>query len=281
MKKSLTGEALPAKIVTYLFIFALIVVAIIPAIWMLSTSIKGVSEIFTIPPKIFPDSPTFENYITVLHQSKMYSAFFNSVFITTTVVVLTLFLSILAGYGLARYRFRGSKVIQMAVLFGQMMPAVVIIIPLYMSFTRLKLINTHFSLIFADLALTIPMGVVMFSSFFRGIPKELEEAAKIDGTTGLGALFRVILPISTPGITAVAIYTFINAWEEFLFALNFSTSQKTVTLPLAIHLFASEFVVDWGATMSAATVVALPVLLLFLLCNKYFVQGLSDGSVKG
>lgn len=198
-----------------------------------------------------------------------------------SVVGLTLLLSILAGYGLSRYRFKGSGLVQTLLLFGQMVPGVVIIIPLYFAFSKMHLLDMHVSLIVADLALTIPMGVIMLTSFFKGVPRELEEAAKMDGCTGVGALFRVILPIAKPGIVSVTIYTFINAWEEFLFALNLSMSEKTRTLPIAINTFAGEFSVDWGATMAAATVVALPVLALFLLCNKYFVQGLSDGAVKG
>lgn len=269
------------KFLTYAVLAFMILIAVFPAVWMLSTSIKDVTELYDMPPELIPDHPTFGNYMNVLGQSKMYKAFFNSVVITASVVGLTLLLSILAGYGLSRYRFKGSGLVQTLLLFGQMVPGVVIIIPLYFAFSKMHLLDMHVSLIVADLALTIPMGVIMLTSFFKGVPRELEEAAKMDGCTGVGALFRVILPIAKPGIVSVTIYTFINAWEEFLFALNLSMSEKTRTLPIAINTFAGEFSVDWGATMAAATVVALPVLALFLLCNKYFVQGLSDGAVKG
>lgn len=269
------------KILTYIILAFMILIAVFPAVWMLSTSIKDVTELYDMPPELIPDRPTFGNYLNVLGQSKMYTAFFNSVIITACVVGMTLLLSILAGYGLSRYRFKGSGLVQTLLLFGQMVPGVVIIIPLYFAFSKMHLLDMHVSLVVADLALTIPMGVIMLTSFFKGVPRELEEAAKIDGCTGVGALFRVILPIAKPGIISVTIYTFINAWEEFLFALNLSMSEKTRTLPIAINTFAGEFSVDWGATMAAATVVALPVLALFLLCNKYFVQGLSDGAVKG
>lgn len=269
------------KILTYAILAFMILIAVFPALWMLSTSIKDVTELYDMPPELIPDYPTFGNYLNVLRQSKMYTAFFNSVIITACVVGMTLLLSILAGYGLSRYRFKGSGMIQTLLLFGQMVPGVVIIIPLYFAFSKMGLLDQHISLIVADLALTIPMGVIMLTSFFKGIPKELEEAAKIDGCTGIGALFRVILPIAKPGLISVTIYTFINAWEEFLFTLNLSMSEKTRTLPIAINTFAGEFSVDWGSTMAAATVVALLVLALFLLCNKYFVQGLSDGAVKG
>lgn len=269
------------KILTWAVLLFMILIAVFPAVWMLSTSIKDVTELYDMPPELIPDRPTFGNYANVLAQSKMYTAFFNSVVITASAEGLTLLLSILAGYGLSRYRFKGSGFVQTLLLFGQMVPGVVIIIPLYFAFSKMHLLDMHISLIVADLALTIPMGVIMLTSFFKGVPRELEEAAKIDGCTGVGALFRVILPIAKPGIVSVTIYTFINAWEEFLFALNLSMSEKTRTLPIAINTFAGEFSVDWGATMAAATVVALPVLALFLLCNKYFVQGLSDGAVKG
>lgn len=269
------------QVLIYTVLVFVILIAIFPALWMLSTSIKNVTELFDMPPEMIPDQPTLLNYLNVLGNSKMFRAFFNSALITVCVVMLTLFFSVMAGYGLARFRFKGHGLIKVAILFGQMIPGVVIIIPLYSVFTKFGLLDTHISMIIADLALTIPMGVIMLSSFFAGVPKELEEAAKIDGTTGMGALFRVILPIAKPGLISVAIYTFINAWEEFLFAMNLSMSTKTRTLPIAINSFAGEFAVDWGSTMAAAAIVALPVLALFLLCNKYFVKGLSDGAVKG
>lgn len=276
-----TKREMAVTILIYAILLLMIVIAVFPAIWMISTSIKDVTELFDMPPEIIPDHPTFLNYGKVLGNTKMFRAFFNSAFVTACVVILTLFFSVLAGYGLARYQFKGHGLMKVALLFGQMVPGVVIIIPLYSVFTKLGLLDTHFSLIVADMALTIPMGVIMLSSFFEGVPRELEEAAKIDGTTGFGALFLVVMPIAKPGLISVAIYTFINAWEEFLFAMNLSMSTKTRTLPIAINAFAGEFAVDWGATMAAAALVALPVLTLFLLCNRYFVQGLSDGAVKG
>lgn len=269
------------RVVTYVILAVMIVIAVFPAIWMLSTSIKSPLELFDNPPEIIPNQPTFDNYVSVLQNSKMYSAFFNSVIITVSVVLLTLFLSVLAGYGFARFRFRGSGVLKIALLFGQMIPSVVLIIPLYAMFAKFGMLDTRSSLVIADMALTIPMGVIMLSAFLATVPKELEEAAKIDGCNGFEALFRVVLPVAKPGLISVAIYTFIHAWEEFLFALNLTTSTKSRTLPIAISMFSGEFSVDWGATMAAATVVAMPVLLLFLLCNRYFVQGLAEGAVKG
>ena len=269
------------KIITYVLLLLVIFIAIFPAIWMLSTSIKPVTELYDNPPEIIPDGPTLANYANVLSRSVMLQSFGNSVVITAAVVVLTLLLTSLAGYGLARYTFRGSKTLSLAFLFGQMVPSVVLVIPLYFMFNKFGLLDTKFGLIIADLSMTLPMGIVMLTSFFKTVPEELEEAAMIDGTTELEALFRVVMPIAKPGLISVAIYTLIHAWEEFLFALNLTLSASQRTLPIAISTFAGEFTVDWGATMAASTVVALPVLAIFLLCNKYFIQGLSDGAVKG
>ena len=280
-KNSVTNTSLLQQILTYGLLLLVIAVAVFPAIWMLSTAIKLPTEQYSVPPRLIPEHPTWTNFANVLTNSKMFDAFVNSVIITVCVVAITLMISILAGYGLSRYKFKGSGVFKIALLFGQMIPGVVIIIPLYFLIAKVKLLDTHFSLIMADLALTIPMGVIMLSSFFETVPKELEESAKMDGCTGVGALFRVVLPVAKPGLISVTIYTYIHAWEEFLFALNLSTSTRTRTLPIAINMFAGEFSVDWGATMAASTVVALPVLLIFLACNKYFVQGLADGAVKG
>lgn len=280
-KRKPFGESALWKGITYAILLVMIFISVFPAVWMVSTSIKSPMELFDNPPEIIPDHPTVGNYVSVLQNTKMYQAFFNSVYITFWVVVLTLLISILAGYGFARFRFGGSGVLKIGLLFGQMIPGVVLIIPLYFLFSKTKMLNTYSSLIIADMALTIPMGVIMLSSFFESVPRELEEAAKIDGCNGLSALFRVVLPVAKPGLISVAIYTFIHAWEEFLFALNLTTTSKTRTLPIAISMFSGEFAVDWGSTMAAATVVALPVLTIFLLCNRYFVQGMADGAVKG
>lgn len=281
MNKSTEKTNVVWQICSYAILLLVILVAVAPAVWMLSTSIKLPTEQYDIPPQIIPDTPSLDNFINVLTNSKMFDAFINSVIITVCVVAATLLISILAGYGLSRYKFRGHGVLKIGLLFGQMIPSVVVIIPLYFLISKVQLLDTHFSMILADLALTIPMGVIMLSTFFDTVPRELEEAAKMDGCTGIKALFKVILPVAKPGLISVAIYTYIHAWEEFLFALNLSTSTNTRTLPIAIHMFSGEFAVDWGSTMAASAIVAFPVLLIFLSCNKYFVKGMADGAVKG
>ncbi|MCS7462905.1 carbohydrate ABC transporter permease [Paenibacillus doosanensis] len=280
MRKN-TGSLYTRAALSYLILLVLIVFSLFPALWMFVTSIKTSAENFTVPPRIMVEHPTFANYSRVLFESQIPRAFLNSVVVTVCATALTLAVAVLAGYGFARYRFRGSRVLSSGLLYGQMMPGVVIIIPLYMVFSKLQLIDTYLALIIADLAITIPMSVIMLRSFFQTIPKELEEAAKIDGCSNLGALVRIILPVSLPGLIAVSVYAFLNIWEEFLFALNLTNSDTVRTLPIAINNFSGEFVIDWGAMMGASMVVSVPVMLIFILCNKFFVKGLSDGSVKG
>jgi ABC-type glycerol-3-phosphate transport system permease component len=271
------------QIITYAILLLFIVIALLPCVWMLSTSIKDTTELYDLPPELVPDNPgpTAKNYVTVFKAQRIYWAAINSIIVTAAVMVLTLVLSTIAGYGLARHSFKGARILKLGLLIGQMIPGVVLIIPLYWLFTKIHLIDTLQGLVIGNLAGAIPMGVIMLSAFFLTVPKELEEAAKIDGTTELGALFRVILPIAKPGLISVAIYTFIHAWEEFLFALNITITTRHRTLPIAIATFQDESNVDWGVMMAASTLVALPVLLLFLLCNKYFIKGLSEGAVKG
>ncbi|MDF2959140.1 MAG: carbohydrate transporter permease [Paenibacillus sp.] len=276
-----TGSLYTRASITYLILLALVIFSVFPAVWMFVTSIKTTSENFTIPPRIIVENPTMENYSRVLFESQIPRAFLNSIVVTICATALTLSVAILAGYGFSRYKFKGSRVLSSGLLYGQMMPGVVIIIPLYMVFSKLKIVDTYLALIIADLAITIPMSVMMLRSFFYTIPKEIEEAAKIDGCSNLGALVRIILPVSIPGIIAVSCYAFLNIWEEFLFALNLTNSDSVRTLPIAINHFSGEFVIDWGAMMGASMVISVPVLLLFVLCNKFFIKGLSDGSVKG
>jgi len=276
-----TGGLYTRATLTYLILAIMIVFSLFPALWMFLTSIKTSQENFTIPPRIIVDNPTIANYTRVLMESQIPRAFLNSVIVTVSATALTLVVAILAGYGFARYKFKGSRFMSSGLLYGQMMPGVVIIIPLYMVFSKMHLIDTFLALVIANLAITIPMSVMMLRSFFQTIPRELEEAAKIDGCSSLGALIRIILPVSLPGITAVSVYAFLNIWEEFLFALNLTNSDSVRTLPISINNFSGEFVIDWGAMMGASMVVSVPVLLIFILCNKFFVKGMSDGAVKG
>ncbi len=275
-----TKETIKTTLV-HLFLAAMVIIAVFPILWMFDSSLKGQSEIYSSPPTFAIERVTFENYIRVIFDSGIPRAFLNSVIISVTATFLTVVLGCLAGYGFSRYRFKGKKAMYVGLLYGQMMPAVVLIIPIYLVFSKIGLMDTHFSLILPDVAITVPLATLMLKGFFDGVSIELEEAARLDGASKLGILCRIVIPIARPGLISVAIYTFLATWEEFIFALNLTNSENVRTLPIAINMFKGEFIIDWGAIMASGAVISIPVILIFMLCNKVFVKGIAEGSVKG
>ncbi len=269
------------RLLSNLFMLVCIVFALFPALWMFFSSIKPQNELFTIPPRLFTSNPTFDNYYRVIFETSIPHSLLNSTFVSAMVIALTSVVALLAAYGFARYSFRGSKFLSTSLLFGQMLPAISIVIPLYMIYSRIGFINTYRVNILTNLAVNLPMAVITLTAFIRAVPREMDEAAKIDGSTDIGALFRIIVPMATPGLTTIAIFAFLNTWEEFLFAYNFTTSAAYKTLAIAINEFKGQFIIDWSGMMSAAMVTSVPVLIVFLLCNKYFIKGLTSGAVKG
>jgi len=268
-------------ILVYLFLIGMVIVAIFPILWMFDSSLKGQSEIYSAPPTFTIQNATLENYVRVLFESKIPRAFLNSVIVSITATAITVMLGSLAGYGFSRYKFKGKRALYIGLLYGQMMPAVVLIIPIYLLFSKIGLIDSYFSLILPDVAITIPLATLMLKGFFDGVPWELEEAARLDGASHLKTFVRIVVPIANPGMISVAIYTFLITWEEFIFALNLTNSESIRTLPIAINMFKGEFVIDWGAIMASGAVISLPVISLFFICNKVFVKGLSEGGIKG
>lgn len=265
----------------YAVLLAAIVIALFPAIWMFVSSLKGAGEIFDLPPSFIVKNPTFENYRRVLFETSVPRAFLNSVFIASVTTGLAMLIGSFAAYGFARFTFRGSKFLSTSLLFGQMVPAVVLLVPLFKIYSSTGFIDTYRVNILTNLATNIPMAVLTMTAFFRSIPKDLDEAAMIDGCSRIGAMLRVVMPISTPGLVTIGIFTFLNTWEEFMFSFNFTNSARYKTLAVAIKDFKGQFIIDWGGMMSAAVVISVPVLLVFLFCNKYFIKGLTNGSVKG
>lgn len=268
-------------ILTYISLAVMVVISVFPILWMFDSSLKGQSEIYSSPPTFTIHHVTLENYLRVIFESSIPRAFMNSLIISLSATLITVVLGCLAGYGFSRYRFKGKKAMYVGLLYGQMMPAVVLIIPIYLVFSKIGLMDSYFSLILPDVAITIPLATLMLKGFFDGVPYELEEAATLDGSSKMGILWKIVVPIARPGMISVAIYTFLVTWEEFIFALNLTNSEKIRTLPIAINMFKGEFIIDWGAIMASGAVISLPVILIFVLCNKVFVKGLAEGSVKG
>lgn len=266
---------------SYLCLIILVLITIFPLLWIISTSIKPSVEVFSIPPRWIPENLSFENYSNVLFNSSIPKYFVNSLIVGLITTFLSVVVGGAAGYGFARYHFKGNQSLSLFMLFSQMLPLTVLMIPIYFMLSGLGLLDSLLGLGVAHLILTLPVVTWMSRSYFIAIPKELEEAAKIDGCNQLQALIKVILPLAAPGIAATGIYAFIMSWNEFVLASILTNSDSARTLPIGLTEFSSMFEVDWGSTMAAATLISIPVILFFLWLQKYFIQGLAQGSVKG
>tara|TARA_R100000365_G_scaffold569_1_gene1901 strand:- start:931 stop:1761 length:831 start_codon:yes stop_codon:yes gene_type:complete len=256
-------------------------VCLFPFLWMWVSSIKELRELYTIPPVWFPAMPTLENYRAVLFESNVPRYFLNSLIISFGATGLALFIAIFAAYGFARFKFRGKTFYQSFVLIGQLLPTAAIIVPLFVTLRTLGLVNTYLGLILVYMIITLPLAVWMLTSYFRSIPVELEEAAIIDGSSRIGVLFRITLPLSIPGIIAVLVYSFVTTWNEFIFALTFATDSSVKTLPIGLAEFTTEFNTDWGAVMAASMIMTVPIAVLFLSMQRMFVGGMTAGATKG
>jgi multiple sugar transport system permease protein len=247
-----------------------------PFFWMILNSFKTTLGINKLPPDLI-FVPTFTNYVTVFQSQNFLGFFGNSFIIATGSTLIGLLLGLPAAYSIARYRQHSLAVV---ILMGRMIPGITLLIPWFILFRIFHLIDTYLSLILMHMLVGLPFIVWVMIPFFEAIPRELDEAARVDGCSVFGTLRRVILPISGPGITSASILTFIYSWNNFLFSIVFAT-ERTKTLPVAIYNFISYATIDWGGLMAAAVLITLPVLLLALLTQRFIIRGLVAGSVKG
>ena len=275
------------KTALFAFILLLLALYLSPLYWMISTSFKHQPEIFRLPPTLVPRNFTLDNYAGILAGSLAsaipFLAYFrNSLIVALGTVFATLVLAAPAAYAFSRVPFRGKRRLIYFVLVSQMLPVVLILIPLYRMLMRVRLLSTYPGLVLPYLMLTLPFSIWMLKGYFDTIPRELDEAGKVDGCTKLQAMLRVIMPNVTPGLTATAIVTFIMAWDEFIIALTIMDKNAMRTLPVGmIQSFVGEFSIKWGEMMAASVVTAIPVVLIFVFLSRYLIGGLTAGAVKG
>ncbi|MGI9146567.1 MAG: carbohydrate ABC transporter permease [Chloroflexota bacterium] len=251
-----------------------------PFYWLLASSVKTPDQLLRAPPLWVPTAPTLDNFDRLMRGS--FPAWFqNSVVVASATTVVALTFAALAAYSFSRFPFPGSQALSTIFLFVQLFPVAVVVIPLFILWTNLKLTNTYWSLIITYLVFGLPIATWLLIGFFNSVPVELEEAAMIDGSSRLGALWRITLPLAVPGLAATAIYVFLLAWNEFFFALTFMNSTAMRTIPVGLTSFFGEHSVDWGLVMAGSVVASVPVVVLFGLLSRYFVQGLTSGAVKG
>lgn len=264
----------------YLGALLLGIFSLFPFAWMLITSVKDDSNILTETPVFIPTELDLSRYAEIF-TGEFARAFVNSAIVSAGTVALGVGVSVLAGYSLARFRVPLRRYLLVLVLSVQMLPLVVLIIPLFVVMRTAGLLDSYLGLILAYMSFTAPLAVWMMRGFFQSIPPDMEDAAMVDGATRMGAFLRVVLPVAGPGIAATAIYAFIIAWNEFLFALTFISQEEMRTLPVALQSFIGRSDTDWGTVMAASVLFTLPVLIFFLFVHKRLTQGMATGALKG
>lgn len=258
-----------------------LVFMVFPLYWITITSLKPQKEIFAYPIRYWPEPITFENYINIFKVSKFHIYIANSLMISIIAAVIVIVISVLSGYVMARFTFRGHKQIMLMFFLTQMLPGFISLAPLYMMMSRFDLINNRLSLIIMYTVMMIPFSTIMLRGFFQRVPRSLEEAAMIDGCSRLAAIRNVILPVMLPGIASTFIFAFVQNWNELFMAVMFIDSEALKTLPVAMNSFVMKFNIDWGA-MSAGTVLSvIPTVLMFAFAQRYIVEGLTQGAEKG
>jgi multiple sugar transport system permease protein len=265
----------------YVFLVVFVLVSMFPLLWIFKMSIVTKAELFASPPTILPQTPTGASYGTIFGDSKFQKALANSTIIAGATTIICLFFGSIAAYSVARLRFRFKSLVMTLILAISFFPAVAIIAPLFIQFRWVGILNTYWAAIVPDVVFALPLTIWILVAFFKELPKDLEEAARVDGATTLQAFRKVIVPLAAPGVFTTAILTFIFAWNEFLFANTFLFDESTQPVTVVIPNFATVYTVDYGAQAAAAVVVTVPLVLLVLIFQRRIVSGLTAGAVKG
>jgi multiple sugar transport system permease protein len=263
-------------------LIAAVVWTIFPIYWMLATAVRPTTEVFQVPLTLWPTRLTWQNFVTVAQGSSPIGRFFlNSAITSSLTAIVTVAVALPAGYAFARMRFSFSRTLFIGLLMTQMIPLVLLILPIYDLFLHLHLLDSYLGLVVAYTAFTIPFAVWLMWSFCLGVPRELEEAARVDGASVFVALRRVIAPVLVPAMIAVGGFAFLDAWNNLLFPLVLTTSYDMKTLaPGLLFAYSGEYRDDWGGIMAASLITAVPVILGFVAVQKYMTRGL-EGAVKG
>ncbi len=278
------------RVILYLLVLLIVIVVIAPFGWMIISSISTKADLLKKPMRWFPEHPTLDNYRAMLlgtsssttdAASQFLAALKNSLTVTLSVTVLALAVGLIASYAFSRFRFRGHDLMLNTILFTQMIPAIAIIIPMYTIMLRLKLLDSKWSLIITYLSFVLPYLIWLMKGYIDSIPTDLEEAAQIDGCSRMKSFFLVVLPVASTGLAATVIFAFILSWNEFFYAVNFTSTAASKTLPVLITEFSSKFGANFILACTAGVLASLPPVLISLIFQRYIISGLSAGAVKG
>ncbi|MGE5605792.1 MAG: carbohydrate ABC transporter permease [Bacteroidota bacterium] len=277
---TINSQKVVRNTVVYTFLLLFIFFSLLPLLWMLSTSVKPEALTREFPPKIIPGIITLENYKYLIEGSLIPRYLFNSFFMGIITILGVLFFGTLAAYGFSRYEFRGKSLLLVLMLASVMISGATIIVPLYLMFLKLNLINTQFSLFLVYVVQALPISTWLLKAHFDSLPVALDEAAMLDGCSRLKILYRIIIPESVPGLTAVSLYTLVLVWREFIMASTFITKNELKTLPVGVYQFFTELGIEWGKLGATVMMAILPMTILFIVFQRYFNPAEISSGVK-
>ena len=277
---STAQKALAGRVLSYTLLVFAVLLVLFPIYWMIVTSLKLPREIYRMP-SLWPHALTLNNYNVLIADKGFLLAVRNSFVVATSVTVISVIISSFAAYSLVRYHTRFRGLVGRVILFAYLTPTSLLFIPLSILMARLGLANSLHGLVLVYLTFSLPLSTWLLQSFFRSVPRELEEQALVDGMSRMGALVRIVLRLSAPGIAAVSIFTFTGAWNELLLALVLITSENQRTAPLALNYLITSDVLPWGPLMAGAVLSSIPLMVLYFIAQRFMVHGVADGSVKG
>ena len=285
------------RVFKYVAVLLVIINGLFPAVWLLLTSLKTDGELRQLPITYLPENFTLQNYVSVFTENPFGRFLLNSAVVSIVATLLCVLFAGLAGYALGRLNMPGRRVLLTLIVMTSMFPALVLLVPLYRLFVGVEvpwlstlfgspiftpnLLNTYWALIIPYVALSLPIATLILTSFFQLIPADLESAALVDGCTRISALFRIVAPVSAPGIVTAGIIVFVNSWNEFLLALTFNTSLQMRTVPVGITLYQGEYAFPWAIISAAIMLGVLPLVLLIIFFQRRIISGLTAGGVKG
>lgn len=279
--KHYSGKKILGKIGFAAVLVVFLLFILFPIYWCLATSFKHSAEITSKVVTYWPKEFTFENYVNAWNNSGFSTYFKNSMYIAVFGVVFIVLVSILTGYALDRFEFKGKGVFMLVLLCTQFIPGAMLITPIFIIFKNIGLLNNLFALVLVNTTFHFPFNSILMRGFVHGIDYTIEEAAQIDGCSRMGAIIRVVLPLLKPGVATIAAYGFISCWNEFLFSFMFISKQKLLTLPVGLKSLVGEFTINYGQLAAGAIIAVVPTLILFSYVQKNLVGGLSSGAVKG
>ena len=275
------------RFLLYMAVTGIVIWTLAPYLWLIISSLSFKIDLLTVPLRWIPSRLTLENYYSLffmrgsesVNARLFFQSLGNSAVISLTTMVVCLILGVLAAYAIARLHFKGSNLMVLVMMATQLVPPIVLVVPMYVIMRKMDLLDKHIGLIIVDISIVLPLVIWLMRGYFASIPSELEDAARIDGCTHLGALFRVILPLSGPGLVSVMIFAFIAAWNEYLYAFIF-TNVDAKTLPVLIGEFSTKLGLEYLRIAAAGVLASLPPVLLALIFQRFIIRGLTAGAIK-